>query len=385
MLTLKHDLCSWFLQLSKLGESFHLLVLKFCIKITVIVQIRNLFRMMLARSIALPTPAVMDGQMPQFYNNRIMMPMNESGNPLLDVLLNQRSIPVSVNQGQSISRQQMDCSYMTGPSSAALTSQLLVELQHRYAVTAAMMARQQASQLGTLPPVFTPLVFHQEAKPAIMQSSPYILPSLSIPGDSDSALRMLEKVAAFNHQPLPIHHLNPTEVSGKRNRDTIESMCESYLPSRTLSEGTSATLPLSRSASQATTESRTPSAAHSETSSKKRRLDSGRDDLDDNEESSGAEEERRTGGAGKRSATIRWTRAEHEQFLEGLERFGVGQWCSIARHCVPSRSPAQVASHHQKFAIRSNLPPERRHKASLLDLTTPKVQTLVAAQRASEA
>jgi SHAQKYF class myb-like DNA-binding protein len=80
----------------------------------------------------------------------------------------------------------------------------------------------------------------------------------------------------------------------------------------------------------------------------------------------------------RRSATVRWTRDEHERFLEGLERFGVGQWCSIARHCVPSRSPAQVASHHQKFAIRSNLPQERRHKASLLDSTTPKVQSLVA-------
>jgi SHAQKYF class myb-like DNA-binding protein len=80
----------------------------------------------------------------------------------------------------------------------------------------------------------------------------------------------------------------------------------------------------------------------------------------------------------RRSATVRWTRDEHARFLEGLERFGVGQWCSIARHCVPSRSPAQVASHHQKFAIRSNLPQERRHKASLLDSTTPTVQTLVA-------
>jgi SHAQKYF class myb-like DNA-binding protein len=79
-----------------------------------------------------------------------------------------------------------------------------------------------------------------------------------------------------------------------------------------------------------------------------------------------------------RSATVRWTREEHEQFLEGLERFGVGQWCSIARHCVPTRSPSQVASHHQKFAIRSSLPQERRQKASLLDSTTPKVQRILA-------
>jgi SHAQKYF class myb-like DNA-binding protein len=85
----------------------------------------------------------------------------------------------------------------------------------------------------------------------------------------------------------------------------------------------------------------------------------------------------------RRTATVRWTRAEHEQFLEGLERFGVGQWCSIARHCVPTRSPTQVASHHQKFALRSNMPPERRHKASVLDETTPRVQSLIQASRTS--
>ena len=87
--------------------------------------------------------------------------------------------------------------------------------------------------------------------------------------------------------------------------------------------------------------------------------------------------------SGKRSATVRWTRAEHEQFLEGLERFGVGQWCSIARLCVPTRSATQVASHHQKFALRSSLPPERRHKASVLDETTPRVQSLIQASRTS--
>jgi SHAQKYF class myb-like DNA-binding protein len=92
---------------------------------------------------------------------------------------------------------------------------------------------------------------------------------------------------------------------------------------------------------------------------------------------------REGGGGGGGGWGVRWTRGEHEQFLEGLERFGIGQWCSIARHCVPSRSPAQIASHHQKFAIRSSLPQERRQKTSLLDMTTPTVRSLLA-QRGSD-
>lgn len=78
-----------------------------------------------------------------------------------------------------------------------------------------------------------------------------------------------------------------------------------------------------------------------------------------------------------RNATIRWTREEHLSFLKGLERLGTGQWSSISKYYVPTRTPAQVASHHQKFAIRSNMPTAWRQKPSILDVTTEPVQKLM--------
>lgn len=83
-------------------------------------------------------------------------------------------------------------------------------------------------------------------------------------------------------------------------------------------------------------------------------------------------------------SSARWTRDEHARFLQGLERFGVGQWCRISRFCLPSRTPAQIASHHQKFVLRSSVPRERRGKESLLDMTTPTVERLLAAKACGE-
>ncbi|EKX53291.1 hypothetical protein GUITHDRAFT_64317 [Guillardia theta CCMP2712] len=90
------------------------------------------------------------------------------------------------------------------------------------------------------------------------------------------------------------------------------------------------------------------------------------------------------GRASQRNVTIRWTREEHAAYLKGLERFGTGHWSSISKLYVPSRTPAQVASHHQKFAIRSNLLPAEKQKPSILDITTPAVQKLLAAEREKE-
>lgn len=39
-------------------------------------------------------------------------------------------------------------------------------------------------------------------------------------------------------------------------------------------------------------------------------------------------------------------------FLEGLEKYGRGDWRNISRWSVKTRTPTQVASHAQKFFIR---------------------------------
>ncbi|KAK9285554.1 hypothetical protein L1049_024749 [Liquidambar formosana] len=46
-----------------------------------------------------------------------------------------------------------------------------------------------------------------------------------------------------------------------------------------------------------------------------------------------------------------WTQEEHKNFLEGLDKYGKGDWRSISRNCVPSRTPTQVASHAQKYFL----------------------------------
>ncbi|KAG9442497.1 hypothetical protein H6P81_018351 [Aristolochia fimbriata] len=58
------------------------------------------------------------------------------------------------------------------------------------------------------------------------------------------------------------------------------------------------------------------------------------------------EQERRKG--------IPWTEDEHRLFLMGLNTYGKGDWRSISRNFVISRTPTQVASHAQKYFNRLN-------------------------------
>ncbi|VVA10081.1 PREDICTED: mRNAion factor [Prunus dulcis] len=51
-----------------------------------------------------------------------------------------------------------------------------------------------------------------------------------------------------------------------------------------------------------------------------------------------------------------WTKHEHKLFLKGLEQYGKGDWRSISRFCVVTRTPTQVASHAQKYFLRVNQP-----------------------------
>ncbi|CAN6463344.1 unnamed protein product [Victoria cruziana] len=81
------------------------------------------------------------------------------------------------------------------------------------------------------------------------------------------------------------------------------------------------------------------------------------------------------GKAGSRSDQerrkgIAWTEEEHRLFLLGLEKYGKGDWRSISRNFVISRTPTQVASHAQKYFIRLNSINKDRRRSSIHDITS---------------
>eukprot|EP00803_Ostreobium_quekettii_P004966 evm.model.scf_3674.2 EVM.evm.TU.scf_3674.2 scf_3674:6334-10144(+) len=91
---------------------------------------------------------------------------------------------------------------------------------------------------------------------------------------------------------------------------------------------------------------------------------------------------RRAKGPRKKSCrpAVPWSLEEHLCFLVGLERCGKGDWCSISRTFVITRSPAQVASHAQKFFLRrakiSVGKKGDRRRASINDITSLDFSTL---------
>lgn len=92
----------------------------------------------------------------------------------------------------------------------------------------------------------------------------------------------------------------------------------------------------------------------------------------------------------ERKKGIPWTEEEHRLFLLGLDKFGKGDWRSISRNFVISRTPTQVASHAQKYFIRLNSMNRDRRRSSIHDITSvnnggdvPSHQTPITGQQSN--
>ncbi|KAL6342151.1 hypothetical protein AAG906_038631 [Vitis piasezkii] len=72
----------------------------------------------------------------------------------------------------------------------------------------------------------------------------------------------------------------------------------------------------------------------------------------------------------ERKKGVPWTEEEHRLFLIGLQRYGKGDWRSISRNAVVSRTPTQVASHAQKYFMRLTSGKKDKKRSSIHDITT---------------
>uniref|UniRef100_J3LUK6 Myb-like domain-containing protein n=1 Tax=Oryza brachyantha TaxID=4533 RepID=J3LUK6_ORYBR len=64
-------------------------------------------------------------------------------------------------------------------------------------------------------------------------------------------------------------------------------------------------------------------------------------------------------------------RSNVQQFLAGIEKIGRGDWIRMSKEYVPSKTPAQIASHNQKYTIRKAKPHKDRKRRSIHD-TPPR-------------
>ncbi|KAK2640779.1 hypothetical protein Ddye_022542 [Dipteronia dyeriana] len=78
----------------------------------------------------------------------------------------------------------------------------------------------------------------------------------------------------------------------------------------------------------------------------------------------------------ERRKGVPWTAEEHRHFLIGLEKYGKGDWRSISRNAVVSRTPTQVASHAQKYFLRLNSIKKDKKRSSIHDITTVDTNSL---------
>ncbi|KAL8539159.1 hypothetical protein ACS0TY_000958 [Phlomoides rotata] len=73
----------------------------------------------------------------------------------------------------------------------------------------------------------------------------------------------------------------------------------------------------------------------------------------------------------ERKKGVPWTEDEHRRFLLGLQKHGKGDWRSISRNFVVTKTPTQVASHAQKYYLRQvSGGGKDKRRPSIHDITT---------------
>ncbi|KAL7107699.1 hypothetical protein ACP275_06G071000 [Erythranthe tilingii] len=76
----------------------------------------------------------------------------------------------------------------------------------------------------------------------------------------------------------------------------------------------------------------------------------------------------------ERKKGVPWTEDEHRRFLLGLQKHGKGDWRSISRNFVISKTPTQVASHAQKYYLRQQISGGKdKRRPSIHDITTDNI------------
>ncbi|KAJ4885854.1 Duplicated homeodomain-like superfamily protein [Raphanus sativus] len=67
----------------------------------------------------------------------------------------------------------------------------------------------------------------------------------------------------------------------------------------------------------------------------------------------------------KRGTQVSLGTDELGSFLEGLAKYGKGDWKNISRKSVKTRTPTQVASHEQKYFLRQAAEKKAKQRSSI--------------------